>query len=84
MWTPGVTWPATAHLKAMDSADRLMPNRIMARGTKMAAVTANTGEATAAAHGLYLWRIDYAGQFGLAADSAIDSAIIDPSIPGWP
>jgi len=40
----------------------------------------SSGEATAAAHGLYLWRVDYATQFGLPADSAM----IDPSIPGWP
>jgi tRNA pseudouridine38-40 synthase len=40
----------------------------------------STGEATAAAHGLYLWRIDYAAQFGLPADSAI----IDASILGSP
>jgi tRNA pseudouridine38-40 synthase len=29
------------------------------------------GEATAAAHGLYLWRVDYPPEFGLPADSAI-------------
>jgi tRNA pseudouridine38-40 synthase len=40
----------------------------------------SAGEATAAAHGLYLWRVDYAAQFGLPADSAM----IDPSILGWP
>ena len=39
----------------------------------------SSGEATAAAHGLYLWQIDYAAQFGLPADSAM----IDASIPGW-
>jgi tRNA pseudouridine38-40 synthase len=49
---------------------------------QLASRARSTGEATAAAHGLYLWRIDYAAQFGLPADSAIDSAIIDPSIPG--
>src|SRR3984885_9207997 len=38
------------------------------------------GEATAAAHGLYLWRVEYAAQFGLPADSAM----IEPSILGWP
>jgi tRNA pseudouridine38-40 synthase len=42
--------------------------------------TRSTGEATAAAQGLYLWRIDYAAQFGLPADSAI----IDAPILGWP
>lgn len=31
----------------------------------------STGEATAAAHGLYLWSVDYPPQFGLPADSAI-------------
>jgi tRNA pseudouridine38-40 synthase len=30
-----------------------------------------TGEATAAAHGLYLWRVDYPPQFGLPDDSAM-------------
>jgi tRNA pseudouridine38-40 synthase len=40
----------------------------------------STGEATAAAHGLYLWRVEYAAQFGLPADSAM----IEPSILGWP
>jgi len=40
----------------------------------------SSGEATAAAHGLYLWRVDYAAQFGLPTDSAM----IDASIPGWP
>jgi tRNA pseudouridine38-40 synthase len=39
----------------------------------------SAGAATAAAHGLYLWRVDYAAQFGLPADSAM----IDPSILGW-
>ncbi|HEY1724654.1 MAG TPA: tRNA pseudouridine(38-40) synthase TruA [Steroidobacteraceae bacterium] len=39
----------------------------------------STGEATAAAHGLYLWRVDYAGQFGLPSDSAM----IDAPILGW-
>jgi tRNA pseudouridine38-40 synthase len=29
------------------------------------------GEATAAAHGLYLWGVDYPPEFGLPADSAI-------------
>ena len=34
----------------------------------------STGEATAAAHGLYLWRVEYPPQFGLPDDSAmIDS-----------
>lgn len=40
----------------------------------------SSGEATAAAHGLYLWGVDYPGQFGLPADSAI----IDAPILGWP
>jgi tRNA pseudouridine38-40 synthase len=40
----------------------------------------SSGEATAAAHGLYLWRVEYAAQFGLPADSAM----IEPSILGWP
>ena len=31
----------------------------------------STGEATAAAHGLYLWRVDYPPQFGLPDDSAM-------------
>jgi tRNA pseudouridine38-40 synthase len=31
----------------------------------------STGEATAAAHGLYLWGVDYPPQFGLPADSAM-------------
>lgn len=39
----------------------------------------STGEATAAAHGLYLWRVDYAEQFGLPSDSAM----IDGPIAGW-
>jgi tRNA pseudouridine38-40 synthase len=34
----------------------------------------STGEATAAAHGLYLWRVDYAPEFGLPADSAMIDA----------
>lgn len=38
------------------------------------------GEATAAALGLYLWRVDYAPQFGLPADSAM----IDAPILGGP
>ena len=42
--------------------------------------TRSTGEATAAAHGLYLWRVDYPAQFGLPADSAM----IDAPILGWP
>jgi tRNA pseudouridine38-40 synthase len=40
----------------------------------------STGAATAAAHGLYLWRVQYPPQFGLPADSAM----IDAPIPGWP
>ena len=48
MWTPASTLPATAHLKAMDSAVRLRPNRIIARGTNTAAKMANTGEVTVA------------------------------------
>jgi tRNA pseudouridine38-40 synthase len=40
----------------------------------------SSGEATAAAHGLYLWRVEYPAQFGLP----VDSAMIDASIPGWP
>jgi tRNA pseudouridine38-40 synthase len=40
----------------------------------------SSGEATAAAQGLYLWRIDYAAQFGLPTDSAM----IDAAIFGWP
>jgi tRNA pseudouridine38-40 synthase len=47
---------------------------------QLASRTRSTGAATAAAHGLYLWRVDYASQFGLPADSAM----IDPSILGWP
>ena len=36
----------------------------------------STGEATAAAHGLYLWRVDYPAQFGLPDDSAmIDTCV---------
>jgi tRNA pseudouridine38-40 synthase len=31
----------------------------------------STGAATAAAHGLYLWRVEYPPQFGLPTDSAI-------------
>ncbi|MFI4869966.1 MAG: tRNA pseudouridine(38-40) synthase TruA [Steroidobacterales bacterium] len=42
--------------------------------------TRSTGEATAAAHGLYLWRVEYPAQFGLPADSAM----IDAPILGWP
>jgi tRNA pseudouridine38-40 synthase len=42
--------------------------------------TRSTGEATAAAHGLYLWRVEYPAQFGLPTDSAM----IDAPIPGWP
>jgi tRNA pseudouridine38-40 synthase len=42
--------------------------------------TRSTGEATAAAHGLYLWRVDYPAQFGLPADSAM----IGAPILGWP
>ena len=34
----------------------------------------SSGEATVAAHGLYLWRVDYPSEFGLPDDSAI----IDP------
>jgi tRNA pseudouridine38-40 synthase len=33
-----------------------------------------SGEATVAAHGLYLWQVDYPPEFGLPADSAM----IDP------
>jgi tRNA pseudouridine38-40 synthase len=33
-----------------------------------------SGEATVAAHGLYLWHVDYPPEFGLPADSAM----IDP------
>jgi tRNA pseudouridine38-40 synthase len=40
----------------------------------------SSGEATAAAHGLYLWRVDYPAKFGLPADSAM----IDAPILGWP
>jgi tRNA pseudouridine38-40 synthase len=43
---------------------------------QLASRARSTGEATAAAHGLYLWRIDYAAQFGLPADSAIIHAPI--------
>lgn len=38
----------------------------------------STGEATAAAHGLYLWRVEYPSGFGLPGDSAM----IHPSAPG--
>ena len=31
----------------------------------------STGEATAAAHGLYLWRVDYSPEFGLPDDAAM-------------
>jgi tRNA pseudouridine38-40 synthase len=31
----------------------------------------STGEATAAAHGLYFWRVDYPAQFGLPDDSGM-------------
>ncbi len=34
----------------------------------------STGEATVAAHGLYLWQVDYPAEFGLPGDSAM----IDP------
>jgi tRNA pseudouridine38-40 synthase len=47
---------------------------------QLASRARSSGEATAAAHGLYLWRIDYAAQFGLPADSAI----IDAPILGGP
>jgi tRNA pseudouridine38-40 synthase len=40
----------------------------------------STGAATAAAHGLYLWQVQYPPQFGLPADSAM----IEAPIPGWP
>jgi tRNA pseudouridine38-40 synthase len=40
----------------------------------------SSGEATAAALGLYLWRVDYPAQFGLPPDSAM----IDAPILGWP
>ena len=46
--TPGITRPATAHLKAMERAERFTPNRIMARGTDTAANTTNSGEVTVA------------------------------------
>jgi tRNA pseudouridine38-40 synthase len=39
----------------------------------------STGAAMAAAHGLYLWQVQYPPQFGLPADSAM----IDAPIPGW-
>ena len=42
--------------------------------------TRSSGEATAPAQGLYLWGVEYPGQFGLPADSAI----IDAPILGWP
>jgi len=35
----------------------------------------STGEATAAAHGLYFWQADYPPEFGLPDDSAIISPI---------
>jgi tRNA pseudouridine38-40 synthase len=38
------------------------------------------GAATAAAQGLYLWRVEYSPQFGLPADSAM----IDALTIGWP
>ena len=47
---------------------------------QLASRARSTGEATAAAHGLYLWRIDYAAQFGLPADSAIIDAPIKDSL----
>jgi tRNA pseudouridine38-40 synthase len=38
------------------------------------------GEATAPAHGLYLWQVGYPPQFGLPEDSAmIDALLPDPS-----
>jgi tRNA pseudouridine38-40 synthase len=40
----------------------------------------SSGEATAAAQGLYLWQVDYPPQFGLPRDSAM----IEPPLPGWP
>lgn len=40
----------------------------------------STGAAKAAAHGLYLWQVEYPPAFGLP----VDSAMIDTPIPGWP
>ena len=39
----------------------------------------STGEATAAAHGLYFWQVDYSREFGLPDDSAI----IGPFEAAW-
>ena len=47
---------------------------------QLASQMRSTGEATAAAHGLYLWRVEYPAQFGLPADSAM----IDSPVLGWP
>ncbi len=35
----------------------------------------STGEATVAAHGLYLWQVDYPPEFGLPRDSAMIDAL---------
>jgi tRNA pseudouridine38-40 synthase len=43
---------------------------------QLASRARSSGEATAAAHGRVLWRLDYAAQFGLPADSAIIHAPI--------
>jgi tRNA pseudouridine38-40 synthase len=47
---------------------------------QLASRARSSGEATAAAHGLYLWQVDYGAQFGLPTDSAM----IEAPIPGWP
>jgi tRNA pseudouridine38-40 synthase len=47
---------------------------------QLASRTRSSGEATATAHGLYLWQVDYGAQFGLPTDSAM----IEAPIPGWP
>lgn len=40
-----------------------------------------SGEATAPAHGLYFWQVQYPPEFGLATDSAMIAATMSPGVP---
>ncbi len=55
---------------------RAPPERARAQ---LAARVRAEGEATAPAHGLYLWRVQYPSAFGLPPDSAM----IEAAIPAW-
>ena len=73
---PGIAAAADATVTnaPIDAAIRTLLRRARAR-EQLESRQRSTGEATAAAHGLYFWQADYPPEFGLPDDSAIISPI---------